>query len=68
MKGTRCQTFLNQLDESKWTAGIKRLGISIPFKGSVRRDQKRVSLAYLEGVLEQKIKAVEGDGEQAKEH
>ena len=68
LKGTRCQTFLSQLDESKWTAGIKRLGISIPFKGSVRRDQKRVSLAYLEGVLEQKIKAVEGDGEQAKEH
>ena len=68
LKGMRCQTFLNQLDDSKWTAGIKRLGISIPFKGSVRRDQKRVSLAYLEGVLEQKIKAVEGDGEQAKEH
>ena len=68
LKGARCQTFLDQLDESKWTAGIKRLGISIPFKGSVRRDQKRVSLAYLEGVLEQKIKAAEGDGEQAKEH
>ena len=73
LKGKEYRTFITELDERKWAIGSKRLGSTTPFHGSTRPQQKKISLAYFECVLEQKIAEqeiaeAEGDGEQTKEH